>query len=322
MSSDRREALLNADWSSAWDTLPEAPALVPRPKTAQITLRVPSSLLARIKAVAAARSLPYHALARSWLVDGLRSGKDGREPVSGVAGGEAQGEQLNIKLDHEFLDQLKTRASELRRPYHRLAREWIEAAVGREEQALGLSPSPGGPPIKDVMVLLLHTPGKQGTAAVHGITRLQKLLFVIEQRVAAESSRYYAFNYGPFNEEVNDAAEALRLAGFLSGAGSATAGAPSFAEMMATAEKRAGPREEPDAEEYALNERGHDAAERLRQSSQAYEQLYAYVRTLREEWDTPDLIERVYEMYPKYTERSRIREKVNKRIERRRSRGL
>jgi predicted DNA binding CopG/RHH family protein/uncharacterized protein YwgA len=322
MSSDRRDALLDADWSSAWDTLPEAPELVPRTKTAQITLRVPSRLLARIKAVAAARSLPYHALARSWLLDGLRGAENGRREPASVLDGEAQEEQLNIKLDQELLDQFKTRASELRRAYHRLAREWIEAAVAREEEALGLSPSPGDPPIKDLMVLLLHTPGKQGTAAVQGMTRLQKLLFVVEQKIAAEGSRFYAFNYGPFNEEVNDAAQALRLAGFLSGAGSATAGAPSFAEMMATAAERAGPRDEPEAEEYALNERGHDAAERLRQSSQAYEQLYEYVRTLREEWDTPDLIDRVYEMYPKYTERSRIREKVTKRIEKRRSRGL
>jgi predicted DNA binding CopG/RHH family protein len=145
MSSDRRDALLDADWSGAWDTLPEAPALVPRPKTAQVTLRLPSSLLTRIKAVAAARSLPYHALARSWLLDGLRRGEDGREPVS-VADEESQAEQLNIKLDQELLDHLKTRASELRRLYHRLAREWIKAAVGREEEALGLSPSPGDLP--------------------------------------------------------------------------------------------------------------------------------------------------------------------------------
>ncbi len=139
------DALLDTDWSSAWDTLPEAPVLVPRTKTAQITLRVPSRLLARIKAVAAERSLPYHALARSWLLDGLRSGKDGWEPA-GVSDGESQDEQLNIKLDQSLLDQLKTRASELRRPYHRLAREWIEAEVEREEESLGLSPSSEGHP--------------------------------------------------------------------------------------------------------------------------------------------------------------------------------
>jgi len=144
MSSDRREDLLDADWSSAWDTLPEAPALVPRLKTAQITLRVSSSLLARIKTVAAARSLPYHALARSWLVDGLRN-VSGPEPA-GVASNEPQAEQLNIKLDQEVLDQIKVRANELGRPYHRLAREWIETALEREERFLDSMHHPQGFP--------------------------------------------------------------------------------------------------------------------------------------------------------------------------------
>lgn len=321
MSADRRDVLLDTDWSSAWDSLPEAPDLVPRRKTAQITLRLPSSLVARIKTVAAVRSLPYHALTRSWLLDALRDGDVGQETAS-AAERETQGEQLNIKLDHEVLDQLKAHASKARRPYHRLAREWIESAVAREEKALGIKAAPPGPPMKDLMVLLLHAPGKQGTEAVHGITRLQKLLFVIEQKLAADRSGFYSFNYGPFSEEVNDAAQALRLAGFLGEGGSAASGPPSFAEMMATAAERAGPREEPDTEEYALNERGHAAAERLRQSSEAYERLYEYVRRLREEWDTPDLVERVYETYPKFTERSLIREKINRRIERRRSREL
>ncbi len=319
MSADRRDALLDTDWSSAWHSLPEAPDLVPRRKTAQITLRLPARLLARIKTVAAGRSLPYHTLTRSWLLDGLRRGEAGLE-VASVREEETQGEQLNIKLDHEVLDELKARASELRRPYHRLAREWIESAVVREEETLGIKATSVGPPMKDLMVLLLHTP-QQGTAAVRGITRMQKLLFVIEQKLAADRSRFYAFNYGPFNEEVNDAAEALRLAGFLSGRGAESAGPPSFAEMMATAVDRAGPREEPEVEEYALSDRGHAAAERLRESSEAYEQLYAYVQSMRKEWDTPDLIDRVYEAFPKYTERSLIREKVNKRIEKRWSRG-
>lgn len=68
---DRHDALLDRDWADVWESLPEAPALVPRLKTAQITLRIPATVLARTKRVAAARSLPYHALARSWIIDGL-----------------------------------------------------------------------------------------------------------------------------------------------------------------------------------------------------------------------------------------------------------
>lgn len=306
MTSDRWDDLLDQDWSAAWDTLPEAPALVPRPKTAQITLRVPASLLARVRKVAAARSLPYHALARSWIVDALR---ESALPEASMGLDEPQTEQLNIKLNQDILDELKARAAQMRRPYHRLAREWIETTLGREEESLGLDPAPARQPaIKDLIVLLLHTSNKRGQHSVRGITQLQKLLFVIEQNIAAQS-QFYAFNYGPFNEEVNDAARALQLAGFLRGA-HAAAGPPSFAEMMEAVAERSGPRDGPDIEEFALSDEGHQAAERLRQSSRAYDQLYSYVRKLREEWDTPDLLKRVYETWPKYAERSMIRDEV------------
>lgn len=316
MSHDRWDSLLERDWSTEWDKLPEAPELVPRAMTSQITLRIRVGLLVRIKRVAAAQSLPYHAMARSWIVSGIRQST---APNTAAASEERQTEQLNLKLDNEVLDSLKARADELRRPYHRLAREWIEAALAREEEALGLDPVEAGQPaIKDLMVLLLHANNKRGQDAVHGITRLQKLLFVIEQNLASQS-RFYAFNYGPFNEEVNDAANALRIAGFLRGAQSVSAEPPTFDAMMATVVQRSGPREDSAPEEFALSEEGHRAAERLRQSSRAYDQLYAYVRRLRSEWDTPDLLRRVYKTWPKFAERSLIRDEVEGRARRRRS---
>lgn len=317
MTPDRRDSLLERDWSAEWERLPEAPELVPRTMAAQITLRLPVALLARIKRVAVARSLPYHALARSWIVSGIQQSL---KPSSAEASDEPQTEQLNLKLDNHVLDALKARADEVRRPYHRLAREWIEAALAREEEALGLDPvvEAGQPAIKDLMVLLLHASNNRGQNAVQGITRLQKLLFVIEQNLATQS-RFYAFNYGPFNEEVNDAANALRLAGFLSGAQSVSAQPPTFAAMMATVLERPGPREDVGIEEFALNEEGHRAAERLRRSSRAYDQLYAYIQKLRSEWDTPALIRRVYKTWPKYAERSLIRDQVEGRAPRRRS---
>ncbi len=319
MTRDRRDSLLDQDWSAAWETLPEAPPLVPRPKTAQVTLRVPTRLLARIKAVATAKSLPYHALARAWIIEALRTAAP---PVNSGMADEPQAEQLNIKLDNDTLDDLKLRADELRRPYHRLAREWIEAALTREEESLGIDPSPAGrPAIKDLMVLLLHSPGRPGDDAIRGMTRLQKLLFVIEQKLAFEHSRFFAYNFGPFNEEVNDAAHALRLAGFLRGSKAVTAKPPSFAEMMATAEERSGPRYEAEGRDFALNDRGHEAAERLRQSSRAYDQLFAYIGQLRQEWDTPrldQLVDRVYDKWPNFADKSLIREKVKARSGRRR----
>lgn len=311
MSSTRWDALLNEDWSESWETLPEAPELIARPKTAQVTLRLPASLIARIKRVAAARSLPYHALARSWIVDALRQPAP---PEQIAVEAEPQMAQLNIKLDQSVLDSLKRRGHELHVPYHRLARECIEVEVRLAEQALGFdSTAVDPPPMKELMVLLLHASNRSGQTAVRGITRLQKLLFVIEQQLASKSS-FYSFNYGPFNEEVNDAARALEVAGFIKSDESETTGPPSFREMMSSVSRRAAPSEGgATVVEFALSPKGHEAAERLRQSSPAYEQLFSFVESVRQEWDTPnvkDLLARVYEAYPAYTDKSVIREEV------------
>jgi predicted DNA binding CopG/RHH family protein len=139
MTGEPQDELLDRDWAQEWESLPEAPALVARPASSQITLRVPPSLLARIKQVATARSLPYHAAARSWLIDGVRSGRTQELRAGAGAVDEANAKQLNIKLDQQVLDEIKTVADRLRRPYHRLARELIESAVAEEEDRLGLS---------------------------------------------------------------------------------------------------------------------------------------------------------------------------------------
>lgn len=88
--------------------------------------------------------------------------------------------------------------------------------------------------------------------------------------------------------------------------------------MVATAAERSGPGCEAGVEEFSLNTRGHEVAERLRRSSDAYERLFAQVETIREEWDTEELVERVYEQWPKYTERSVIKDEVAARRARRR----
>jgi predicted DNA binding CopG/RHH family protein len=312
MTERNWEALLERDWSDDWESLPEAPEWAPRAKDAQITLRLPTNVLVRVKKVAAARSLPYHALARSWITDGLR----GSVPRPETSSDEPQADQLNIKLDQESLDELKERAHQVGSPYHRLAREWIESALTQEEKNLGLDAATSqGPALMDVMLLLLHAPNRRGEDAVRGITRLQKLLFVIEQKLSTDMG-FYAYNFGPFNEDVNDAAEALRLAGFLQGGAAVSAKPPTFEEMMAAVVTRAGPSDR-GAEIFALNDDGHDRAERLKRSSRAYEQLYAYVAGLRKEWDTPEIVERVYEEFPKYTEKSLIRDDVLRRRKRR-----
>jgi predicted DNA binding CopG/RHH family protein len=318
MKDSQSDRILDQDWGDLWESLPEAPEFLPRPKNAQLTLRIPTDLLSRLKAVAAAKSLPHHSLARAWIQEAVRARANA---TPAAARDDPNRAQLNLKLEQVLLDDLKRRAGEIRRPYHAVAREWIEAAVEREERVLNIDPSSTPrPAMKDLMVLLLHSPGRRGEEAIRGMTRLQKLLFVVEQKLAATNSPFYAYKFGPFTEDVHDAVEALRLAGFLNGGSSVKGAVPSFAEMMATAEQRSGPREADVPEQFALTSVGHEAAERLRHSSRAYEHLFNYISGLREEWDTrrvSDLVDRVYETWPEYAAKSVIKDEVHARLERR-----
>ena len=308
---------LDQDWSDAWDTLPEAPDLVPRPKTAQLTLRVPTNLLTRIKRIAKARSLPYHAMARSWLIDAMR--QNGMPPEF-EANTEPQAEQFNIKLDQDLLDDLKRRGHDMAMPYHRVAREWIEWETAQAEAALGLDQLPAShPPIKELMVFLLHATNGRGDSAIRGMTRLQKLLFVIEKEIRAKSN-FYAYNFGPFNEQVNDAEHALEVAGFISSSEPSSSGPPSFKEMVASVSHRATPSS--GTKIFALSQKGHEAAERLRHSSPAYEQLFNVIEAVKKDWDTEDvrdLVARVYETWPQSAENSQIREGIERHSRKRRS---
>jgi predicted DNA binding CopG/RHH family protein len=310
VSFDEKDELLDRDWGSRWAELPEAPALVQRPKETQITLRLPNDLLSRVKSVARVKSLAYHSLARSWIAEGARSSQ-----TPSPSNIESNDTQLNLKLDHDLLDKVKRRAAELRRPYHSLARDWIVAAVDREEMAIPFPRPAGRPGLGELILLLLDSPGSRGAESIHGITQLQKLLFVVEQQLGSPT-HFYAHSYGPFDEAVYDAAAALQMAGFLRGGTHIRPGPPSFAEMVASVEKRAGPRASaPDV--FALTDTGREAAERLRKSSAAYEALFKRIAEVRREWDKPDLVERVYATWPSYTEKSVIREEVESRLRRR-----
>lgn len=322
---DRRDALLEHDWGDEWNTLPDAPALVlVQPKTAQITLRVPAHVIRALKSVAARKSLPYHALARSWILDALRAGELPDAAIELVDEESTPSEQLNIKLEPEVLTQLKEFSHTTRRPYHRLARQWIETALAREGALVARPASSSSRrSIKEVMILLLHG-DRPGTDAIRGMTRLQKLLFVIQQHLDPHSSTFYSYNYGPFDDQVIDSTNALRERGFLTGPEQPTpAERPSFDDMMATVVRRAGPSQD-EPETFELSQAGHEAAERLRRTSDAYNTLYVRIQALRQEWDTPnvrDLVARVYERWPDYTDRSVIKDEITERRARRRRAG-
>lgn len=316
---ERRESLLEKDWGELWDSLERTDPVAPaNRKTSQVTLRLAPATVAGLRRIAREKGLAYHALARSFLLEGLRNGaippheydlKDQLAPAT---------DQLNIKIDPADLESLKRFSHEAKQPYHRLARHWIVAAL-EAAAAVTTSSQQSPPPLRDLMLLLLHSsPRGSGHDAIHGLTRLQKLLFLVEQGLAPDRTSFYAHNFGPFDPRVNDALDALRMRGVLEGF-TATGGAPSFEEVMAQAAERSGvPPYSSDV--FRLNAKGHELAERLRKSNDAYANIFSYVLRLREEYDRGELLERVYDEHPEFTEHSVIKPEIEARNRQRRRR--
>lgn len=76
----------------------------------------------------------------------------------------------------------------------------------------------------DLLLTLLYAPGKSGTDAepIEGITRLQKLLFLLQQDLGpkqlvkeAEAYRYKAYKMGPYSEQLRSDLEELESAGIV-----------------------------------------------------------------------------------------------------------
>lgn len=314
MTTPDFEKKVDQDWGDEWDNLPPAPPLFfaqPR-KSAQVTLRVPAEMVTTLKGVARRKTLAYHSLARSWIAEGLRERMvpSGSDELSAI--GLPGDVQLNLKVNPELLNELKMFSDEIRVPYHRLVRLWIESALKRELALTVSNTSVKPPSLRELMILLLDAPGPGGSnRAVRGITRLQKLLFIIEKRLAADPSRFYAYNYGPFDEQVNDAADALQVKGLLGGSPKVTSDRPTAQDMLASVLRHAGPAD--NAQAFELTDEGRNAAAKLKKSNAAYRQLAKSIGTLRVEWDRPDLIERVYEAFPEYTGQSLIKDEVTRR---------
>ncbi len=140
IDENRLQELLDRDWGDAWDGLPSAPALVlAQPKSAQVTLRVPSELVIALKKVAQRKALPYHGLARSFIADGVRERRISTAAEEGADRGAPGEAQLNLKMTPALLAEVKSFSDEIRIPYHRLARVWIDTGLQRDLGTRGAS---------------------------------------------------------------------------------------------------------------------------------------------------------------------------------------
>lgn len=136
--SDSDDALLNREWSAEWERLPSVKLPSSRAgEPGQITIRLATSALSALKALAKRKTLPYHALARSWIVGSLSREALPSVDVDLADETLAAEAQLNIKIDGDLLLALKRFAHRHHLPYHRLARLWIYEGLRSELPPVG-----------------------------------------------------------------------------------------------------------------------------------------------------------------------------------------
>lgn len=167
----------------------------------------------------------------------------------------------------------------------------------------------------DLVVLLLGAPGPAGQprGRIEGITRLEKLVFLIEKEREpswlTEDAGFESHNFGPFSAKIYTAVDTLAAAGLLEDSGSLA----SSTEDAWEAENIIG---EPVADPYAtrnfeLTERGQRYYQALlRDLPDGVEHDLSEFKTRFAALPLRQLIRYVYERHPDFTDKSIIRDDV------------
>jgi hypothetical protein len=177
-------------------------------------------------------------------------------------------------------------------------------------------PSPEPPEIEvdDLVVLLLGTPGPSGDPGrIEGVTRLEKLVFLIEKEDApawlTEHAGFISHNFGPFSAKIYTAVDTLAAAGLVRDYGSLAESTEDAWETEHVIGER--PSDPYATRNFDLTDLGRRYYDMLIQQlpPTVPHELYEFkVRfaglPLRQ------LIRYVYERYPDFTEKSIIREDV------------
>ncbi len=176
--------------------------------------------------------------------------------------------------------------------------------------------SPGILEIDDAIVLLLGAPGasEQDRGRIEGITRLEKLLFLLEKETDAahwlkEDAGFSSNNFGPFSAKAYQEIEMLTSAGLVEDSASLT----DSAEDTWETENIIG--EEP-ADPYAtrnlsLTEKGRRYYKALLlELPEDAEGVVAEVKRRFGSMPLRRLIRYVYQRYPEFTDKSIIRNEI------------
>ncbi|WP_449407577.1 hypothetical protein [Microbacterium maritypicum] len=166
----------------------------------------------------------------------------------------------------------------------------------------------------DAIVLLLGSdPGRsERRGEIRGVTRLEKLVFLLEQETDAanamtETAEYRAHHYGPFSQKVYQALEVLRAAGLIQDSAQASATNEDQSEYARVAGNDAAPAPY-STRDFRLTEDGRNYYRALvAELPLGVVESAEHLRKQFAGWPLRRLIRYVYERYDEFTTNSRIR---------------
>ena len=164
----------------------------------------------------------------------------------------------------------------------------------------------------DLILLLLAAPTRWAQDRINGITRLEKLLFLIDKEckhdvAIAGSFEFVAYHYGPYSREVYEAVELLEEAELIQESRAFTDSDLDRAEELLYSDMTT---EISYERQFLLTRKGKIVADYLAES---HPQLQEQIERLKDQYaglTLQNLIFHVYSLYPDYTERSVIRDKI------------
>jgi hypothetical protein len=167
----------------------------------------------------------------------------------------------------------------------------------------------------DLVVLMLGAPSPSGqqSGRIEGITRLEKLVFLIEKERApkwlTENAGFVSHNFGPFSSKIYTAVDTLVAAGLLKDSGSLAA---STEDAWETENIIGEQMSDPYAtRNFELTERGrryYDAL--IKELPAGVEEELASFKARFATLPLRQLIRYVYERHPDFTDKSIIRDDV------------
>lgn len=168
----------------------------------------------------------------------------------------------------------------------------------------------------DAIVLLLGAPGRteRSRGRVDGVTRLEKLLFLLEKETPAaswllESADFQAHKFGPFSAKAYREIDTLVAAGLVEDSGRITDSTEDSWEQRNIIGGR--PADPYATRDFALTDRGEQYYKALLKELPA--DAEGEVSELKSRFGTVplrQLVRYVYERYPTFTEKSLIRDEI------------